>query len=136
MKPSAILLGVAALVGFGCGGDEKPSFWVGTWKGEGAGVSLLLHVYEEIPRDGITHLLGAVSSIKLVCLNRGPGAGTVTEGKIQLAAQGSGSRSGLTLVDFAGELMGDKVTGSLTMTGDDQNEEKCDFDKTPVTFQK
>jgi hypothetical protein len=28
--------------------------------------------------------------------------------------------------------MGDKIMGTLTMSGDNQNEEMCDFEKAPI----
>jgi hypothetical protein len=137
MKLRAMLLGaIPGLLLAGCGGGGDSKFFVGTWHGQSEGIGLTLLVGSESTEGGTTHLQGTLSSNKMVCLSSGPVAGTVVDKAVQLSAHGSGSRSRFTLVDIAGELMGDKIMGTLTMSGDNQNEEMCDFDKAPIVLHK
>jgi hypothetical protein len=135
MRLSAMLLGAGLLLG-GCGDGADPGFFVGTWQADSANIRLTLQVTNQVTAMGTIDLQGTLSSNKLVCLNNGPLHGTVVDKTVQMAAQGSGNGSRFTLVDIAGELMGSTITGTLTMSGDNQNEEMCDFDRVPIVLHK
>jgi hypothetical protein len=137
MKLSRTLLaGVAAVLGGGCSGDSDPGRFVGNWRGAAGDVGLALEVGNESAAGGTVHLQGTISTGRLVCLNKGPMAGTVTNNTVQLSGHGSGTRSSLTLFDVVGELKDDTISGTLTLKGDSTNEEMCVLDKVPVSFQK
>jgi hypothetical protein len=135
MKSSArLLLALPVLLG-ACGGGDSPLF-VGTWRGTSGTTILNLQITEEVAQADTMHLQGVVNSGRLACLENGRLAGVVTDKTVKLSGHGSGRRSGITLVDISGELMGDKITGTLTMSGDDQNDEQCDFDNAPIVLQR
>ncbi len=137
MRRSAILLAaVPGLLLVACGGGDEPGFFVGTWRGETAGIALSLQVSSQVVEGGTTHLQGALSSGRLACLENGPLAGTVVDGLVTLAAHGTGRRSSLTVVDVIGQLSGITINGTLTMSGDNQPDEMCDFAQAPIAFQK
>ena len=115
----------------GCGDGADPGFFVGTWQADSANIRLTLQVTNQDSSRGTIELQGTLSSNKLVCLNNGPLYGKVVDMTVQIAAHGSGNGSRFTLVDIAGELTGSTITGTLTMSGDNQNEEMCDFDRRP-----
>jgi hypothetical protein len=135
MRLSAMLLVAGLLLG-GCGGGADPGFFVGTWQADSANIRLTLQVSHQGESMGNIILEGKVSSNKLACLNDGPLFGRVMDKAVQLSAQGSGSRSRFTLLDIAGELTGETITGTLTMSGDNQDEEMCDFDRAPIVLHK
>jgi hypothetical protein len=135
MRLSAMLLGAGLLLA-GCGDGSDPGFFVGTWQADSAAIRLTLRVTNQVESMGATRLEGTLSSNKLACLNNGPLAGTVVDKTVQLSAHGSGTGSRFTLVDITGELMGSTIMGSLTMSGDNQNEEMCIFDRAPIVLHK
>jgi hypothetical protein len=136
MKLSAMFLTAVSSLGLaGCGGSDA-GFFVGTWRGESDGIGLTLEITEEVPQEGTSHLQGTLSSNRLVCLDRGRLAGTALDGAVKLSAHGTGTRSGFTLVDISGQLMGTTIMGTLTMKGDSQNLEPCNLDMAPIVLRK
>jgi hypothetical protein len=115
-------------------GDGDSTLLVGSWKGMSGTTILNLQVTEEVSQAGTLHLQGVVNSGRLACLENGRLAGMVMDKAVKLSGHGSGRRSGITLVDISGELMGDRITGTLTMSGDNQNDEQCDFENAPIVL--
>jgi hypothetical protein len=133
MKNKACILLALPILLAACGGGDSPIF-VGTWRGQSGPTSLVVQVSEEVSQAGALHLQGTVSSGRLACLENGPLAGMATDKTVKLSGHGSGRRSGITLVDISGERMGNTITGTLTMSGDNQNDEMCDFENAPIVL--
>jgi hypothetical protein len=118
----------------GCGGDDEASSGalVGTWRGDLPGMTMTIEIKNQL-RDlsGAEAVVGILSSSHKKCLSNAPVSGTLTKSTVQLVAIGSGTASQSTAVELSGELADGRITGLVTIEGD-EDVEGCEIIEAPI----